>query len=47
MQIFLRNSTTECDKALSIFIKVDPMELVYRYNLHFKDLKTEKDNKNV
>lgn len=45
MQIFLRNSVSDFDKVLSGLWKVQPQELVYRYDNLFKNLSTEDEAK--
>lgn len=41
MQIFLRNKMMDFDKVIATFWKIEPMELLYRYGLHFKDINGE------
>jgi len=42
--LFLRNNITDCDKFLASFAKIEPQELINRYEYNFKDiLKLESD----
>lgn len=41
MQIFLRNDMMDLDKVLASLWKVDPADVLYRYNKYFGALPAE------